>query len=186
LLVVSALLHGRFDLAEHLPSCDLSTLICPPDPAAAGAGTPAAAAQLASIAPVLGLAEQQVQDMAVGNQLFSRLLHNIQEQQRAVHAETERASSSSSSSSGSSTSTVGPDYQAAAEACCLSLHKDWQDQQHKCRRMQVLLHKEHNMRAAYTAWLAGCLSWEQYTKAAILCWPQPPWLCQDKVQKGSR
>lgn len=162
--MVSALLHDRFALAEHLPYCDLSTLICPPDDAAA----PAATAQLASIAAVLGLAEQQLQDIAVGSALFSRLLRHIQEQQRQVHAD-ERASSSSGS-----TGRASPDHQDAADECCLSLHHDWQEKQHKCRRMQVLLRKELNMRAAYTAWFAGCLSWEQYTKAAILCWPQRP------------
>lgn len=171
---MSVLLHDRFELAEHLPYCDLSTLICPPDGAAALAAT----AQLASIAAVLGLAEQQLQDIAVGSELFSRLLRHIQEQQRQVHAD-ELASSSGS------TSRASPDCQAAADECCLSLHHDWQEKQHKCRRMQVLLRKEHNMRAAYTAWFAGCLSWEQYTKAAILCWPKQPWPREEERQVQS-
>lgn len=157
---MSALLHGRPELIAQLNMYNLSTLTDMPD------ALPSNIARQATVPTVLGLAEQQLQDIAVGSALFSRLMRNILDEQRQLSVECDSSTSSASSSSEASHAVDSID----------SLHQEWEARQHSTRRMEVLLHKEYAMRGAWAAWFAGCLSWQQCTKMYVCCWPFVPGL----------
>lgn len=151
---MSAIIHGRSELIAQVNSYNLQDMTDAPDT------LPAIITRQAEIPAVLDLTEQQVQDIATGSALFSRLMQGILEEQRQVQEQCDSSTSASSSSNASQ-----------AFSSLNSLHQDWEARQNRTRRVQVLLRKEYAVRAAAAAWVAGCLSWEQYTKAVIAAWP---------------
>lgn len=59
---------------------------------------------------------------------------------------------------------------------CNALCRRWNQldyQQHRLRRLGVLMRKEALMRVSGMSWFLGCLSWKQLAQAAVLCWPYP-------------
>lgn len=149
--MMSVIMHGRPELIAQLDMFNLATLTQSPD------NLQAATARRAAIPALLGLSQQQLQDISAGSALFGRLLETVlQQQQEELQAQA--LSARSSSSSGESLS---------------SMHNDWEARQHSTGRMQVLLHKEYAIKAATGAFIVGCFSWEQYSHAAVLSWPYP-------------
>jgi hypothetical protein len=177
---------------EQFSTYNLATL--EPDPEAG----PKHAALVAALPPVLGLTDLQLQEISAGASLFTDLLSSIMreqlQQQRELTADTSAgiipsssssskpcdsssgSSSSGSSSSGSSSSGSsgsGSSGSSSSGSYTPLSRRDLVGQQRSTGRMQALLRKEYCMRAAAGAWLGGCLSWQQLTKAAVMCWPHP-------------
>lgn len=125
-----------------------------PDPDGVAADTE----RLPSLPPVLCLTKQQVQDIAGGTALFADLLEKVYTEQHTL-----QAASSERSSVGAST----------ACGCFSRASKELEAQQGSAERMQALLRKDSALRIAACAWFIGCLSWEQFTTAVMLCWPYP-------------
>jgi hypothetical protein len=142
-----------------------------PDPEA----EPKHAALVAALPPVLGLTEQQLQEISAGTSLFSGLLSNIMREQLQHQRELASDASDSSSSSGEPCDSGAASTDSTRPAGC----RDLAGHQRSTGRMQALLRKEYCMRAAASAWFAGCLTWQQLTKAAVMCWPYP--LCTVKL-----
>lgn len=118
------------------------------------------AASIAGIPAALELTQQQIMEIAAGAELFKGLLQRIMQelQQLQLKVSSQSTCSGSHASSGSLASLPrGQD--------------DLETQQRDTQRLQVLLRKEYAIRAAVVAWLVGCMSWEQITLAAIMCWP---------------
>lgn len=153
---MSAIIHGRPELIAQVNSYNLQDLTDAPDSLPANVTK-----QSERIPAVLGLTQQQLQDIKAGSALFSCLMQGILDEQRQAQAQCNSSSADSSSISSSSSSSDSLD----------SLQQDNDAEQNKTRRMQVLQRKEFVVRAATAAWLAGCLSWEQYTTASIAAWP---------------
>lgn len=152
--LMSALIHGRPELMAQVNSYNLQDLTNVSD------SMPAIIAKQADIPAVLSLTAQQLQDIANGSVLFSRLLQGIHNEQLQAQAECNSSSSSvDSSESGHPYNTLD------------SLHRDWEVRQNRTHHMQVLLRKEYAVHSAIAAWVVGCLSWQQYTSAAVAAWP---------------
>jgi len=113
--------------------------------------------RLPALPPLLGLTDQQLQDIAAGTAVFADLLQKIVTEQQELQAACERSSVD--------LSTTGD--------CLRSTGEKLEAQQQSAARMQALLRKDSALRSAACAWFIGCLSWEQYTTAAVLCWPYP-------------
>lgn len=156
--MMSVIMHGRPELIAQLDMFNLATLTQSPD------NLQAATARRAAIPALLGLSQQQLQDISAGSALFGRLLETVlQQQQKELQAQA--LSARSSSSSGDALSSMHNDLS--------TMHNDWEARQHSTGRMQVLLHKEYAIKAATGAFIVGCFSWEQYSHAAVLSWPYP-------------
>lgn len=146
-IVVLADMHS-----ERVCACCWCGFRLEPDPEGVAQDTE----RLPALPPLLGLTDQQLQDIAAGAALFADLLQNIVTEQQELQA-SER-SSIDVSTTGDCLSRTGEKLEA---------------QEQSAARMQALLRKDSALRTAACAWFIGCLSWEQYTTAAVLCWPYP-------------
>jgi hypothetical protein len=128
---------------------------------------PKHAALVAALPPMLGLTDQQLQEISTGMSLFMSLLSSILREQLQHQREL------SSDTSGAAGSSSGPCDSSSTHSSFTHSHRDLAGHQRSTGRMQALLRKEYCMRTAAGAWFAGCLTWQQLAKATVMCWPYP-------------
>jgi hypothetical protein len=156
---------GRYDVVEKAHAFNLETM----QPDAAGAAAHQAE-QAVAVIPALGLSEQQREFIAAGMGLYYDLLsaiHAERQQNQGQLAEADCAAGPSTPlGSAGSQQEPGGTLESIG-----SRQQQLQAQQSLAQRLKLLLHKEYGLRLAVMGFFAGCLTYQQLSKLAVLSWP---------------
>ena len=114
--------------------------------------------------------------------MYLRLLESIKEERQQLQLQfaTPAAEPEGEPDPGPGTDTLRVDLRSRSsraqqlqEDSFCGRHARLEAEQQRSARLQLLMQKEYTLRMGGMAWVVGCLSWPQMSRAAVLSWPFP-------------